>query len=244
MANFLLIHGSGHGAWCWRDVLPLLEEMGHDARAIDMPGSGDDPTPAAEVTLQGYVDAIAAALDGFDGPVHLLGHSLGGVAITQASEVAADRIAKLIYLCAWVPVNGQTARDMRQAAGCKMLMDATRFSADGLTTFFADHEVEALFYHDCPPETVAFAKERLRPQPIAPSTTPVALTEGGNGVPRVYILCGKDRAIPAAAQRDMTEGWRPGTVHRLETGHSPFFADPEALADLLHDIATEGDADA
>ncbi|MGR3365166.1 MAG: alpha/beta fold hydrolase, partial [Maritimibacter harenae] len=62
MARFLLIHGSNHGAWCWRDTIPALEALGHEARAIDLPSHGDDPTPIAEVTLDGYADAVLEAL--------------------------------------------------------------------------------------------------------------------------------------------------------------------------------------
>ena len=61
MADFLLIHGSGHGAWCWRGVLAILEARGHAARAIDLPGLGADTTPPGEVTLASTVDAIGAA---------------------------------------------------------------------------------------------------------------------------------------------------------------------------------------
>ena len=63
MAEFLLIHGSCHGAWCWRDVLPELIELGNTARALDLPSHGDDRTPIAEVTLALYRDAILDAID-------------------------------------------------------------------------------------------------------------------------------------------------------------------------------------
>lgn len=62
MAEFLLIHGSCHGAWCWRDVIPELEALGHTARAIDLPSHGDDRTPIADVTLDLYRDAILEAI--------------------------------------------------------------------------------------------------------------------------------------------------------------------------------------
>ena len=51
MSDFLLIHGSCHGAWCWDDLIPELEALGHTARAIDLPSHGADKTPVAEVSL-------------------------------------------------------------------------------------------------------------------------------------------------------------------------------------------------
>jgi len=88
MAEFLLIHGSCHGAWCWRDVLPELIGLGHTARALDLPSHGDDKTPIAEVTLDLYRDAI---LDAIDTPVVLAGHSMAGFPIAAAAEKAHEK---------------------------------------------------------------------------------------------------------------------------------------------------------
>ena len=110
MPDILLIHGAAHGAWCWHRVIPALERLGHHARAIDLPGNGDDRTPAAQVTLDRYADAILAATNG---PTILLGHSMGGFPITAAAQRAPDRIAALIYLCAYLPRPGQTLAEMR-----------------------------------------------------------------------------------------------------------------------------------
>ena len=228
MADFLLIHGSGHGAWCWRDVLPLLRAGGHTARAIDLPGLGDDATPPAEVTLASTVEAIGTALS--DRTV-LVGHSLGGIAITQVAEAFPDRIARLVYLTAWVPAAGQSAGDLRRAWASADLQAATRLSDDGTTTSFDPDAVADLFFHDCPAEAVAFAKTRLRPQPIAPARTAVTLTARAMGVPRSYIRCTGDRAIPAAAQIALADGW--DDVHEIACGHSPFFAAPGRLAETL-----------
>lgn len=104
MARFLLVHGSWHGAWCWRDVLPLLREMGHDAKAIDLPGHGDDTTPPSKVTLAAYSDAVIAAMRP---DTILVGHSMGGYPITAAAEKATQRVAHLVYLAAYVPLSCQ-----------------------------------------------------------------------------------------------------------------------------------------
>ncbi|MFP4275596.1 MAG: alpha/beta fold hydrolase, partial [Paracoccaceae bacterium] len=113
MAEFLLIHGSCHGAWCWRDVLPALAGLGHTARAIDLPGHGEDKTPVAEITLEGYRDAILAAIDT---PVILVGHSMAGFPIAAAAEAAPERIARLVFLCAYAPRDGLSLVDMRREA--------------------------------------------------------------------------------------------------------------------------------
>lgn len=63
MADFLLIHGAWHGAWCWREVAARLEVRGHTATAIDLPGHGEDRSPPESVTLQNYVTCVVEALD-------------------------------------------------------------------------------------------------------------------------------------------------------------------------------------
>jgi alpha-beta hydrolase superfamily lysophospholipase len=57
MAEFILVHGAWHGAWCWREVVPRLEARGHMANAIDLPGHGADRSPLDTVSLQDYVSA-------------------------------------------------------------------------------------------------------------------------------------------------------------------------------------------
>jgi pimeloyl-ACP methyl ester carboxylesterase len=234
MAEFLLIHGSCHGAWCWRDVIPALEALGQSARAIDLPGHGQDRTPVGEVTLDSYADAI---LDAIDTPVVLVGHSMAGFPITAAAEKAPEKIAHLVYLCAYVPTGGMSLIQMRQAAPRQPLLPALEKSADGLSFTVKPDMARGVFYHDCPEEAVAFAVPRLCPQPIAPQATALEVTERSRALPRDYIRCTDDRTIPPEYQVTMTEGWPDHRVHTLRTGHSPFFADPTGLARLLHDIA-------
>lgn len=234
MARFLLIHGSGHGAWCWRDVLPLLNTAGHQARAIDLPSHGADTTPPEQVTLDGYARAIVEALDE---PAILVGHSMAGYPITAAAELAPDRVQKLVYLCAYVPIPGQSLADRRRAAPRQPLLAAIRVAPDRVTWSADPDQIEAVFYHDCPPGTVAYAGARLTPQAILPQETVLELTPRSTTLPRAYIRCTDDRTIPPEWQEHMTDGWPPGTVTTLPTGHSPFFAAPAMLAQRLIEIA-------
>ena len=234
MADFLLIHGSGHGAWAWRDVLPRLHALGHEARAIDLPGHGDDPTPLEAVRLEGYRDAILAALG--DRTV-LVGHSMGGYPITAAAEAAPGRVAALVYLCAYVPVAGQSLADMRRAGPRQPLAPAIRRAGDGLSFTFDPSMARDIFFHDCPDEAVAFALARLCRQPTLPQETPIDATGRAAALPRHYIICEDDRAIPPEYQETMSADFDPGSVHRLGTSHSPFFSAPGRLARLLNDIA-------
>lgn len=234
MADFLLIHGSCHGAWCWRDVIPALEALGHTARAIDMPSHGDDPTPVEDVTLEGCRDAILAASTP---ETIVLGHSWGGFPISAAGEAAPEKMRGLIYLCAYVPVSGLSMIDMRKRAKRQPLLPAVRRAEDGLSYSFDAAQVPELFYHDCPAEAVAYAMPRLCPQATTPQNTPLSLGEKWESLPKAYIRCVEDHAIPPEYQAEMVQDWPRERVFSLPTSHSPFFSDPEGLAALIDEIA-------
>jgi len=234
MADFLLVHGSCHGAWCWRDLIPALTARGHTARAIDLPGHGQDKTHYSDVTLDGYAKAILAAIDT---PVMLVGHSMAGFPISLAAEREPDKIDRLIYLCAYAAQDGRALVDMRAEAPRQPMADAAIRTDDGLAFRADPTKAGALFYNDCLPEVVDYALDHLCLQAIAPQATPVRLGAAYASVKRSYIRCDDDRTIPPEYQRTMTKGWPEEDVYAMPTGHSPFFADPEGLADLLTRIA-------
>lgn len=234
MPDILLIHGAAHGAWCWHRVIPALSALGHHARAIDLPGNGDDPTPAADVTLDRYAEAVLAATNG---PTILLGHSMGGFPITAAAQRAPDRFTALIYLCAYLPRAGHSLAEMRKAGPRQPLAGAFQIDATRTTFTFDPDQSPALFYHDCPPEDVALAKARLCPQPIRPQETPIPDTSRAETLPRFYIRCTDDRAIPPEYQETMSSPLPPDHIRALPTSHSPFFSAPDALAALIDEIA-------
>ena len=234
MAEFLLVHGSCHGAWCWRDVIPALAALGHSARAIDLPSHGDDATPPAKVTLDLYADAIIAAIAP---DTILVGHSMAGYPITAAALIAPGRIKALVYLCAYVPIAGKTLAEMRAMAPSQPLMGAVQVAPDRVTFTIDPAQVVAKFYPDVDPATADWARAQLSPQPILPQET--ALAQVATRLPRHYIRCRDDRTIPPLFQDVMTENWRGGRVIDMTTSHSPFLSDPTGLAAHLDALAQE-----
>jgi pimeloyl-ACP methyl ester carboxylesterase len=108
VANIILIHGAWQGSWCWRDVALRLRSQGHQITTTDLPGHGDDGRRPEDVTLQDYVDAILRALDSSNEHAILMGHSAGGVWISQAAEVAPDKISALVCVAGELLPNGST----------------------------------------------------------------------------------------------------------------------------------------
>jgi pimeloyl-ACP methyl ester carboxylesterase len=241
MATYVLVHGAWHGAWCWHKVLPLIEERGHKVHAIDLPGHGNDKTPTASVSLESYVQRVRLVLDGEAEPdMVVVGHSMGGIVITQAAEERPDRIRKLVYLCAFLPTNGQSLLDLgRQDAQTMVRMPNTVVpSADGTSLTLKTESLTEIFYHDCSDEDVTFARERLVPQAAAPFATAMHTTEANFGrVPRVYIECLQDHAISPSIQERMYTTLPCERVITMDTSHSPFFSAPNELAEHLLSLA-------
>lgn len=227
MADVLLIHGSSHGAWCWRDVIPALDDLGHNAQAIDLPSHGDDPTPVTDITLDTYADRIIAALDQ---PKVVIGHSLGGYPISLVAERRPDLVKRLIYVCAYVPKAGHTLSQMRRLAERQPLIPAIRMSVDRRSFSFDPKLARSCFYGDCTEDQIAFALSNLTPQAVAPNETVVPLTDRYASLPRNYIRCTQDGAVPYELQVAMTKDWPTDDVVDMHTSHSPFFSQPRELA--------------
>lgn len=242
MADFLLIHGSCHGAWCWQKLIPELTRLGHTARALDLPGRPGDPRPLSEMTLELNAEAVIAGIDAIaatsaTGRVHLLAHSAGGFPISAAAEAVPEKIAKLYYLCAYAPRDGVSMVEMRREQPRQPLLGAVQKTADGLAYTATPEGAGAHFYHDVDPMLADWSLARLCPEAIAPQATPIHLTDAYQSVPRCYIRCSDDRTIPPEYQTEMALTFAPEDRYDMPTSHSPFLADPAGLAALLTRIA-------
>jgi len=244
MPKFLLIHGAWHGAWCWHKVIPELEALGHRAVAIDLPGHGVDKTPTSDVTLEAYAERVGEALGTFDGPVTLVGHSMGGVVITEAAERYPDRVAGLVYLTAIALRDGEAMTDNPVKASPREFMAGFLPNPDGSATQFDPNLMREAFYADCSEADIALARLCLVPQSTAVMRAPVRATpERWGAIPRSYITCSEDRALTLEGQRGMLE--RVGGFARvveMQSGHSPFFSQPALLAARLSELTAQGDS--
>lgn len=237
MASFVLVHGAWHGAWCWDKVVPLLEAEGHSVTAVDLPGHGDDTTPLAGLTQAEYGRRVADAVEAAREPVVLAGHSMGGMAITQAAEYVPDRIAALVYVCAFLPGPGASLLALADGdAAARVIPNLEVDEAAGLCTVAKAAHVEC-FYEECDPGDAAAASARLTPESLAAFATPVAITEERAGsVRRIYVECVRDHAISIAKQREMHGARPPERVETIDTDHSPFLSRPDELAAHLLSI--------
>ncbi len=238
MAHFILIHGASHGGWCWDKVVTLLQADGHSVAAPDLPGAGSDRTHLADIDLPLYVKRVVAAIDAAPSPPVLVGHSMGGVSITEAGEARADKIACLVFLTAMMPADGQYAREISARLPGSLLSRSLELANDGISYAYKKANAPTLFYNDCSPEDTYAAMQRLRPMPRNVTMTPIHTTPERFGrLKRVYIECTLDQAIPLELQRVMQKAVPPDRTITMQAGHSPFLSAPEELARHFEEIA-------
>jgi pimeloyl-ACP methyl ester carboxylesterase len=237
----VLVHGAWHGAWCFDDVRAALDTAGMPSIAIDLPGHGADPGPLSD--LHGDAARVREVLDGLDGDCVLLGHSYGGVVITEAGIHPAVR--HLVYLCSFALDAGESAMSAAiaesEAAGITYdgrpnLADAFEFTEDTITLTPAG-AAECLF-QDCPPDAVARAVAFLGPQPLVTlQQEPAAVAWRER--PSTYVVCTEDLAVHPDLQRILAR--RCTEAVEWPTSHSPFLSDPGRVADLLVTIGASLD---
>lgn len=233
--TYILVHGAWHGAWCWRSVVPLLARTGAQVLAPDLPGHGQDRTPPDQVTFRGYIERVRATVEQARGPVILVGHSLGGQVITQVAEECANQIARLVYLTALLPRDGESAMDAIAAQQDALTPQGWEMTEQGIRLL--PEEAPALFYHDCSRDDIAFALRHLCLQAYEPLEAPVSLSARFASVPRAYIVCTADRMISPAIQQRIAMATPCHPVFTLPSSHSPFFSMPEKLAACLLALA-------
>jgi pimeloyl-ACP methyl ester carboxylesterase len=228
----LLVHGAWHGAWCWERVLAPLRVLGYEPEAIDLPGHGRSTEPLTD--LHGDADAVRARLDAIGEPTLLVGHSYGGMVITDAG--AHEAVVGLAYLAAYLPDSGETVLELFTAPALpegerpSELVAAVRLSDDRSEMRLQGNGVAGALYRDCDPATQQWALQRLDSQ-LTVSFTQVPRRVAWTSRPTTYVVCTEDRTIPPWRQRRMAE--HADRVIDLPASHSPFLSMPERLAGAL-----------
>jgi pimeloyl-ACP methyl ester carboxylesterase len=227
----VLVHGSWHGGWCWYKIVPLLEKAGHKAMAPDLPSLGKDRTPITEVTLETWTDSICRILDEQTEPVILVGHSRGGILISQAAERRPEKVKTLVYLAAPLLRDGESFLQVAGEDGTSPFLPHLVISKDRSSVMIREEAFRELFYGECSEEDVTLARSLLAPEAVAPAATPIHVTAANFGrVHRVYIECRRDKALSPGLQKKMYTALPCQKVISLDTDHSPFFSAPQALA--------------
>ena len=242
MARIVLVHGAFAGAWCWEPVLPGLRAAGHTVDTLDLPGSGEDRTPVAEITLDAYAERVCEVLAAGP-PAVLVGHSMGGMVITQAAARCPSLVSRLVYVTAFLPWDGMSLIDMTQlpeGAGDQVQANLI-VDGDPPVATMAPEAVREALCHCADDEAAAWSASIRGSQPVVPFTNPVALgspdADTFAALPRAYVMCLQDRAIKPALQRRMLETAGCDPVLEIDTDHSVWASRPDELAAALDQLA-------
>lgn len=233
-AEFVFIHGGCHRASCWDLLLASLLRQGRNASAVDLPGYGRDPAiDPRPASLDDGIAAVVAHIERIDGPIMLVGHSLGGMTISGVGEAIPERIECLVYLSAFLPADGQSAATLSEQIG--FTSDASSYLCEGGTQAAVRPEMaHHIFYQDCPDEISRNATASLCTTDIGYLVSPVRLSAGRFGrLPKTYIACLDDQAVGIDIQRAMIDSSPGIKVEELASGHSPFLSMPDELAAVL-----------
>jgi pimeloyl-ACP methyl ester carboxylesterase len=238
MTTFVLVHGGFHGAWCWKRIIGPLSTA-HAVEAVELPGCDGTGGPK----LAAYLDTIAAAVDRAEPPVVLVGHSLGGVIVSQFVERRPQAVAALVLVNALLVEDGEAALPKIQSIGEDWLFmrpGALIADDEGGTFAVASELVIEGFYNCCQPADAEWAAAQLCPEPLELVTVPLRISsEGFGSVPKAYLGGRHDRVLPWWFQQKMSTAAGARLVD-LGGDHSPFFSVPDKLVAHLLDIGTHG----
>jgi pimeloyl-ACP methyl ester carboxylesterase len=240
LANFVLIHGAWHGGWCWDEVAPRLRAAGHTVAAPDLPGMGNDKTDLDSVNLSTWTMFVSDLVVQSFEPVVLVGHSRGGIVISEVAQLIPDRIQSLVYLAAFLVPNDKTLADMLALVpGRPVAQNVIVMDEGGVTSTILPQKVAPVFYNTTAEPLAARASKLVGREPMMSFVTPVKTTAARFGrVKRAYIECTQDNAIPIELQREMQKALPCKPVVTLDTDHSPFFSAPDDLSRALIGIAS------
>jgi pimeloyl-ACP methyl ester carboxylesterase len=237
MATYVLVHGGGHGGWCYQRVARLLRAEGHEVYTPTMTGLSErSHLLSAAVDLHLHITDIVAVLQYEDlRDVILVGHSYGGMVITGVADRAADRVGRLVYLDAATPVNGQSLVDV---AG--PVINAVRpFGAvvDGIELVLLPAPDAGLLYGVTDEADLAWMADRLTGHPWACFEQKLDLVNESAlwAIPQYHIVC--TSTLPTRDPELMDGARRAGRLWDIDTGHDLMLTEPAAVADVLLQVA-------
>ncbi|VIO71548.1 Pyrethroid hydrolase [Bradyrhizobium ivorense] len=229
--TFVLVHGAWHGGWCWADLARELRERGHRVTTPTLTGLGERAhllSPA--VDLETHISDVVSHIDAEElTEIVLVGHSYGGFPIRGAAAQRAEKIAQIVYLDAFVPLDGEMVASYVPSDRLAMFRDLLakdpagtipppRANAFGLTT----------------PDQAAWVERRLVPHPVRTYLQPIRFesTKSARNAQH-YIAC-------MSPKLDVFDSTRQRIVHdkgfsylELDTGHDIMVSAPALLARTL-----------
>ncbi|KAM7506975.1 hypothetical protein LguiA_017428 [Lonicera macranthoides] len=254
--HFVLVHGSCHGAWCWYKLVTLLKAAGHIVTVMNLAASGINQKQVDDLKdINDYMEPLMEFMAGLppEERIVLVGHSMGGVAVSVAMEKFSNKIAVGVFVTAFMPGPNLPMVQIDQFnsslnSGSNAPMDVQYAYDKGTSkpsSFLFGHEFMATrMYQNSPTEDLELAYTLVRPCPNfsdAKSITEASVTKENYGlVRRVFIMSGQDKGLVVALQKYMIENNPPSEVKEIsDSDHMVMFSKPKELCSYLLEIAAK-----
>ncbi|CAM6110950.1 unnamed protein product [Calypogeia fissa] len=253
-SHFVLVHGAGHGAWCWVKIVAALEKAGHRVTAVDLVSAGDNTESADDITsLAQYSRPLENLFKSLpeDEKVILVAHSLGGMSAGLITEMFPRKISVAVYVAAFMPSTGidylqlkATNAEFMQTGDREMLLYSKVQGGPITSMEFPFERLRRSLYNKCSDEDFAFAVPRMKRFPTVVNIfQPITTTAENYGtVPRIYVLALHDRPINPPSARIIMKLNPPNEAYEIDADHSPFFSAVEDVMKILSDAALKYDA--
>ncbi len=239
MTTYVLVHGGGHGGWCYLRVKQRLEAAGHEVFAPSLTGLAErSHLLDASVDLETHLTDVTSLLHHWDlRDVVLVGHSYGGMVITGVADRSTDRVGKLVYLDAANPKNNMSLVDV--AGPTLELARPFGETRDGIELVLLPAEGAGAFYGVEDPDDLAWMDERLTAQPWSCFAQKLVLANEEElwALPQYHIVCeanllSRDQALIGRARDE-------GRLWTIDTGHDLMITEPDFVTQALLEIGED-----
>jgi pimeloyl-ACP methyl ester carboxylesterase len=218
----ILVHGGFVDGSGWEGVYRILKKDGYDVSVVQNP----------TISLAGDVAATKAVIDGQSKPVILVGHSYGGVVITEAGN--DPKVVGLVYIAAFAPDAGESVGKLIANPAPGAPVPPILPPQNGFLTL-DKAKFAAAFAADVDPQQAAFMADAQIPWGLEALNGTIS-QPAWKGKPSWYLVASDDKMIPPDAQRAMSK--RAGaTVVEVKGSHAIYVSQPHAVAKLIETAA-------
>jgi pimeloyl-ACP methyl ester carboxylesterase len=237
MATFVAVHGAFFGGWVWKPLAKLLEARGHTVHRITLSGCAErEHVGSVHVGLDTHIQDIVSYFEMEElQDVILIGHSYGGMPVAGATQKLHERLRGLIHFDAFLPQNGERARDYFPVATYDRGAALAAETGEGWNVpFFLPLDRFCPEDHPMRP----WLTRQLKGVPLKPFSDPVSITRDVSSIPMLFIYCKADALGMFESSRDRAYQ-RPNTrVVEMNTQHAAMLTKTSQVADLFDSFAS------
>jgi len=239
-STYVLVHGAFLGAWSWEKIKNNLEGLGHKVISVDLPAHGNDKTNIKNITMKSYTQKVTSIINAQDEKVILVGHSFGGVTISQVAEYIPNKVKGLVYISALLLPNNQSLLGSTKSIPKSLAFKHLVFSKDHSYVSVDEKFLHEGFAKDLAYGDFLIQKKKFVVEPTKPFSYKLQISEDNWGsIDRFYVETLKDNAVLPSFQKSMYNAASVNKVYTLDSDHLPMLSNANKLSSYLDDVANQ-----